>query len=135
MRQRAVDVQSAEVQVVRGRIDHWRKTRANGDAMPAGLWAEAVRLARRHGVYAIARALSVHYGALRQRVAEPPSPPPDASGGFVELSGAQLLGATAAAGPVVEVDDGAGARLTIRLAADAALDVAGVVAGFCRRRA
>jgi hypothetical protein len=125
----------AEVQVVRGRIDHWRQTRANGDAMPAGLWAEAVRLARRHGVYAIARALSVHYGALRQRVAAPPAPPPDAAGGFVELRGAQFLGATAAAGPVVEVDDGAGARLTIRLAADAALDVAGVVAGFCRRRA
>ena len=132
------DGQPAGVQAVRERITRWRQTRTNGAPMPAALWADVVALARRRGVYVIARALSVDYGALRRRMAETPASRADGAGdagGFVELSGAQLLGVTAAPGPVVEVEDGAGARLTIRLAADAALDVVGVVAGFCRRGA
>jgi hypothetical protein len=49
------------------------------------------------------------------------------STGFVELPGAQLLAADSRS--VVEVVDCAGARLTIRVSAQA-LDVAAVVAAF-----
>jgi hypothetical protein len=106
--------------------------------MPAGLWAEAVALARSGGTYATARALGVDFESLARRVAEARAGAeggPVHAGAFVELSGAQLLGAAAPAGPVVEMSDGDGVRLTIRLGGGAPLDVAGVVHGFCRRRA
>jgi hypothetical protein len=36
--------------------------------MPAALWAAAVALARQHGLYLMARALRVDYGALKKRM-------------------------------------------------------------------
>jgi hypothetical protein len=58
-----------------------------------------------------------------------------AGGAFVELSGAQILGASSAPGAVVELSDGAGVRLTVRLAASAEVDVARIVAAFRQRSA
>jgi hypothetical protein len=84
----------------------------------------------------MARALGVDFGALRRRLAETEgSRGGDGAGrgDFVELSGAQLLGVNGLPGSVVEVWDASGVRLTIRLASNAPLDVAGLVAGFCRR--
>lgn len=130
--------QPARVRKVRERIAQWRGTREKQTAMPAGLWSEAVALARREGTYATARALGVNFESLARRVAEARA---GAEAGaahasaFVELSGAQLLGAAAAAGPVVEISDSDGVRLTIRLGGDTPLDVVGVVQGFCRRGA
>ncbi len=73
--------------------------------MPAELWAAAVGLARRSGVYPVARALSVDYGALRRRVAEAARVRTEGAGAhrFVEFSGAQLLGVASATGSVVEL--------------------------------
>ena len=106
--------------------------------MPAELWAEAVGLARKGGTGATARALGVDFESLARRVAEARAGDEgDAARtkGFVELSGAQLLGPAVPTGPVVEISDGDGVRLTIRLARDTPLDVVGVVQGFCRRGA
>ncbi len=130
--------QSARVRKVGERIAQWRGTREKRTAMPAGLWAEAVALARREGTFATARALGVNFESLARRVAEERA---GADGGaahasaFVELSGAQLLGSRATAGPVVEICGGDGMRLTIRLGGDTRLDVVAVVQGFCRRGA
>jgi hypothetical protein len=130
--------QPARVRKVRERIALWRGTREKRTAMPAGLWAEAVALARREGTYATADALGVNFESLARRVAEARAGAQgDAAqaSAFVELSGAQLLGAAAAVGPVVEISGGDGMRLTIRLGVDTPLDVVGVVQGFCRRGA
>jgi hypothetical protein len=133
-------VQAARVREVREQIALWRGTREKRTAMPADLWAEAVGLARKGGTYATARALGVGLESLARRVAEAGAGA-GAKGGsargsaFMELSGAQLLGAAVATGSVVEISDGDGARLTIRLAGDTPLDVVGVVQGFCRRGA
>jgi hypothetical protein len=133
--QRARQV-TAEVKRVRERIERWRKARVPGGSMPGGLWAAAVALGRRNGVYPTAQALGVDFGALRRRLAERDARE-DAGGrdpgGFVELRGAQLLGVNAAAGSMVEVSDRTGLRLTIRLTSNAPLDVAGLVACFCER--
>ncbi len=106
--------------------------------MPATLWDEAVSLARTEGTYAIARALRVDYGSLARRVAE-------ARGGgdgrassgraFLQLDGAPFLGTLAPAGPVVEMSDGDGVRLVIRLGTSGPLDVAELVQRFRERRA
>ena len=72
--------------------------------MPAELWAEAVALARTHGVYATARALGVNYQSLATRVAadngaEDESQP--ARSGFVELRGVDVEGRPTAKGAEV----------------------------------
>jgi hypothetical protein len=125
------------VKQLRERIDHWRSTRVKLWPMPAELWAEATVLARELGVRPVQRALKLNYESLRQRVEEGTSPPGSAgaAGEFVELSGAQLLGLPAAAGPVIELSDGNGVRLTVWLAASSTLDMAQLVEAFRGRRA
>ncbi len=125
----------AGVKLLRKRIEEWRRTRDRRTAMPAELWDQAVALARPGRAWAVARALRISFQALRRRMAETDGRAPPASpSAFVELSGAQILGSTSAAGAVVELSDG-GARLTVRMAAGAELDVARVVAAFRRREA
>jgi hypothetical protein len=127
----------AGVESLRERVDEWRRTRDRRTAMPAGLWDEAVALARPGRAWAVARALGVNFQALRRRMAEAGDDAPGASSSssaFVELSGAQILGSAPAPGAVVELSDG-DARLTVRMAAGVELDVARVVAAFRRREA
>ena len=59
----------------------------------------------------------------------------EAVGEFVELSGAQLLGLPVAVGPVIELSDGNGVRLTVRFAPGSTLDIAQLVEAFRGRRA
>jgi hypothetical protein len=99
--------------------------------MPDDLWAAATAVAREHGVYLTARALRVNYESLKRRVSVVATPV--VSGGFVELRGADLIGGEPTmSGAVVEVSDGDGARMTIRLAAGTAFDPAALVGAFRR---
>jgi hypothetical protein len=70
---------------LRRRLTQWRASRPHLRApIPEPLWAEAVVLARRHGVFETARALRLGYDSLKRRISEPAgiaSPVP----GFVEL--------------------------------------------------
>jgi hypothetical protein len=137
MGRKARTPQALRVRQVRDRIALWRRTREKRSPMPAELWAEAVALARTEGTYRIAHAVGVDYGSLARRVAEVGAADGGeaaAARGFVEIAGPQLFGETAQAGPVVEVCDGDGGRLTIRLGREAPLDVAAVVQGFRGRR-
>lgn len=118
------------------RIEHWRRTRARRTAMPAELWSEATILAESEGAYAISRALGIGFSGLKQRLdhcatAEAPRP----SRAFVELTGAQILGPQLPPGPVVELSDDAGLRLTVRLTKDSEVDLARLVAAFRNRSA
>jgi len=97
--------------------------------MPPELWADAVALAREHGTFHTARALGLSYQTLKERVAEQGrGGRTGAPEGFVEIPGAALFTGTEA--NVVEISDGPGRTLVIRLAG--AVDVAGVVAAFLR---
>jgi hypothetical protein len=95
--------------------------------MPEALWREAAVLARSHGVYRISQALGVRYETLRSWTAKPE--PQEAkkqhdTAAFVELA---LAGPAAEpVGAVVELVDGDGAKLTIRLPAHSSVDVAGL---------
>jgi hypothetical protein len=124
----------AGVKLLRKRIDYWRRTRDRRTAMPAHLWGDAVALARSGRPYAVAHALGVNFEGLRRRMAETASRGSGGSapGAFVELSGAQILGASGAGTPgaVVELSDGGGVRLTVRLAAGSELDLARLVTAF-----
>jgi hypothetical protein len=94
--------------------------------MPEPLWEAAIVLAETEGVYRTARALSLNYQSLRARVAEA-SPAarraPAVPRGFVELSPPLPLATPGSLGPVLEWVDRGGAKLTIRLPAEPAVDV------------
>jgi len=127
----------AGLKQLRERIERWRRTRERRTAMPAELWTEAIALARSGRPYSVARATGINFEGLRRRMAEAATggPAATARGAFVELSGAEILGASAPPGPVVELSDGDGVRLTVRLAVGAEVDVARVVAAFRQRGA
>ena len=76
---------SREFEALRRRLTQWRSTRPHlRAAMPEPLWAAAVLLAQRHGVFQTARVLGVGYDGLKRRVSRPASsavPAPT----FVEL--------------------------------------------------
>jgi hypothetical protein len=129
------------VKRLRARIEHWRRTRLRRTTMPPALWAEAVALAGLHGAYPVARGARVSFEGLKRRIAEAGATgratTAARSSTFVELTGAQLLsgGAAPEVGTVVELSDGSGTRLAIRLAREAVLDVTAMVAAFRQRRA
>ncbi len=127
----------ARVSQLRGRIERWRRERPERSPMPAELWGSAVSLARRHGVYPIARALGVDYGALKKRVARCPKGAEKSgksSPEFIELAPGPWLGRADSAGMVVELWDAEGAKLVVRLADRDGLDVRDLAEAFWRRR-
>ena len=56
-----------DVRAVHERFEAWRQSRSNRSRVPATLWIAATELARRHGVYRVARALGLNDTALKQR--------------------------------------------------------------------
>jgi hypothetical protein len=107
--------------------------------MPESLWLAATRLALTHGVSPVCRHVGLGYASLQKRVAATADAPsleasrePADEAGFVELSAAQLLGASAAQ-TVLELSHRDGTRLTLRLAPGSEVDVLGLVQGFCGR--
>lgn len=120
---------SRELRQARTRIERWRRTRRKRSPMPEPLWAAAVALAEREGVHHTARGLGLNYHSLRSRVsggeagagarrraAEVPH-------GFVELAPPLAPAAAVPAGPVLELVDRRGTRLTIRLPATSVVDL------------
>lgn len=97
---------------VRRRLERWRRRRAHPRApIPKSLWANAVALARQHGLYQTARALPIHYGALKQHLeAADRTVGVGARSGFVELR--PMPASTTCDDCVIEVD---GPRTTVRL--------------------
>ena len=96
---------------VRRRLERWRRTRPYPRAaMPDSIWAGAVALARQYGVYETARALPIHYGALKQHLeAADRTAVPRERSRFVELT---PMPPTACNDAVIEVD---GPRTTVRI--------------------
>lgn len=90
-------------------------------------------LGRRFAVYGVARALGVNYDSLRRRIAEGAGGASGEGGhprsAFVEFPGVSLV-APGCGAPVLELEDSAGVRLTVRLPAGADVDLAGVVRAF-----
>lgn len=128
---------------LRARIEEWRRTRGKRSPMPGKLWSDATALGRELGAYRVMRALSVNYGSLKRRMygdeeshggRQVHSASASAGrGGFIELRGAQILGAGAPTASSIELESADGTRMTVRLASGSALDVVGLVEAFRRR--
>ena len=102
---------SPTLEQVRRDLAQWRQTRTHlGTPIPPHLWAAAVAVARRDGLYPTARALPIDYGALKQRVeATEDSRDEGARPQFVELRPAVRPAGDAC---VIEVE---GPRSTVRV--------------------
>jgi hypothetical protein len=110
----------------RRRLERWRETRTAGMPMPEKLWAAAVRLTQRHGVYRTARALGLEYTKLKrlsESTGHAPKAPP--SPAFVELIAAQP---TSVSECRIEVEGPRGGRMKIELPVASAE----IVVGLCR---
>jgi hypothetical protein len=122
------------VERIRARIETWRSSREKLGPMPGPLWREAAAVARELGAGPVGRALGLNHQALKRKM-EARDRGTGRIAGFVELDRTQVLGlAAAATGPVVELSDARGVRLTVRIAAGSALDLAELVEVFRGRR-
>ena len=108
----------------------WRREQSGRPRLPKALWREATDLARTQGPSRVARVLRLDYYKLRKRLAVTASllqAPP----AFVELKAAPRC----EAGPgesAVELSDGTGARMALRVRHDVATLVA-LAESFWRR--
>jgi len=124
---------SLDMEEARRRLEVWRKSRSRGQRIPAPLWALAAALARTHGVSPVSQRLGLDYNGLKRRAEAIRTPrrsqlkPPP---GFVELP---LIGQPGQ-GPncTVELERGAGAKMTIRWEGKEGLDLVGLAEAFWR---
>jgi hypothetical protein len=120
----------AVIEGLAGKFRAWRAQRRRGERIPEALWREAVRVARRHGVYRVSQALRLDHAHLKRRVEEAGSPKPtrrDWAGEFVELT---MPGKEEAAGCVVDLQKGNGTRMRICVSDAAAVDWSRVKEAF-----
>jgi hypothetical protein len=130
-RRRAVLPQ--EVKELRTRIERWRRTRKKRSAMSEELWNEAALLARAHGLYRISSALRLNYENLKKRVEVAAEDRREGNSGFVEMEGAQLVGAFDSARTVLELFGSDGVKLVVRLSGREELDVVALAEAFWKR--
>jgi hypothetical protein len=115
-----------DMEQTRRRLERWREARTAGVRLPEELWAAAIKLARRHGVYPTARALGLEYNKLKrlaQSTGQPQKGLPAPT--FVELIAAQPAGGSPCR---IEMEGPGGGRMTIELP----LASAELVVSLCR---
>lgn len=123
---RTAPIVGNRMEQTRRRLERWRRTRPAGLRMPEKLWAAAVKLARRHGVYSTARALGLEYNKLK-RLSESAGAmqKAPASPTFVELIAAQPASGSECR---IEMEGPRGGRMKIELPVVSAE----LIVGLCR---
>ena len=112
----------------------WRQRRRHREAIPEELWRLIVPLARAHGVSPVAQALGLNYTTLKERMllGETVAPARDLTRGFLEVP---VIGWPAAAACSLELEDGQGTKLTLRLAGSEPSVVLSLAQELWRQRA
>lgn len=118
---------SWKTEPVRSRLEAWRQARQRGERIPEDLWQAMGQLACEFGVGRVARVLGVGYHALQERAREPGEPAESSQAVFVELP---LPGTVPQSDCVVELEDGRGAKMTLRLGPGSGSQVLSIVQAF-----
>jgi hypothetical protein len=141
---RAGEVTTAQLQALRGRVEHWRAHRDGGRSrVPEDLWNAAVEVARVAGVHATSKALRFNYYSLKDRLVRADSTAltprkPDREATFVEVQ----MPARPSLAPqqeavsdktVVELVGTGGARMRIDVSGTSRVDVVGLAQAFWSR--
>jgi hypothetical protein len=126
---------------VQRKLRHWRQRRRRGARIPEELWREAAELACGYGINRTARALRLDYYSLQNRAAVAARVRPSAAGSGVRAPEfVELLPGGIPASPLsrpaclIEVEDGSGAKLRIRLEGGEFPDVAALTRVFRQGR-
>jgi hypothetical protein len=109
----------AKIEPLRQQVESWRQTRGSNEHMPEALWEGAIALAKVYGVSPVQRILRIDYRGLERRalgIVKPPSerrtnPSPGVRQSFVELPTLPSRRAE----HVVELEDGTGRKLTVKV--------------------
>lgn len=125
----------AAIEPLRGRVSQWRGSRAVNEHMPEPLWEEATALAKTYGVGAVQGILRIDYRGLKRRALGLPTRPKPAvakaASGFVELP--PLVGAAPRrAEHWVELEDGTGRKLSVKVGAGHLAEVLPLAQAFWR---
>lgn len=112
----------AELEQVRGALAAWRATPGKGQKIPAAVWQQAARAARRHGLNPVSKALGLDYSCLKRRVV--------ADGGRANLRSGVMPafvevkpdGTAEDLACVIEMEKGGGTRMRICVKSAAAVD-------------
>jgi hypothetical protein len=123
----------SEVEPLRCQFEAWRQTRKHGESIPESLWEAAAKLAVAFGVGRVSRALGVGYYALKERAQDgcQLSRSGHQPAAFIELP---LPTPTARIDYLVELEDGRGAKMTLRLAPGSGSEVLALAQAFWRRQ-
>lgn len=111
-------------------LDTWRRQQSGRVRLPEAVWLSAATLVQRHGTGVVARTLHLDYYKLRQRSVGSPSPA-GTTPAFVELQVAPTPGPSCGEA-AVELSDGTGARMTLRVRSELPTVVA-LAESFWRR--
>ena len=110
----------------RSRFQAWRGQRKAGGRIPQPLRAMATRLAKAHGVSRTAAALGLDYYRLKERVEVAASEPQSGGPAFVELTSQVLVARQCR----FELDNGAGATMSVQLVGSDAAEVEALARRF-----
>jgi hypothetical protein len=124
------NARAEELDQARLRFERWREVRTGRSRIPEALWAEAVGLAREHGLNRTVRALRLNYGDLRKRV--------ESTGGTgrIEETGTtfvELLTPRAATGVcecILDLENARGSKMRIQLKGSDAPEIVHLVSTF-----
>jgi len=107
----------AEIKLVRGQLDEWRKQRQRGQRIPKEVWSAAVQASRRHGLNRVSTALGLDYSCLKRRAGKCQAGKTKEMVAtdtlFVEVASAAPEETDSNAGCVVELEKGNGVRMRI----------------------
>jgi hypothetical protein len=120
---------SKNIREVQRQLTSWRETRTTRGNIPAPLWDAAVELAREEGVSPVAQALRLDYYGLKRRVLATGTK--NGHPGFVEL---QLSPSAPSSGCTVELEDGHGVKMTVRLNGGSTAELVALAQTFWRRQ-
>jgi hypothetical protein len=123
----------SEVEPLRCQFEAWRQTRKHGEHIPESLWEAAAKLAGAFGVGRVSRALGIGYYALKERAQDcrlrgHSCNLPEA---FIELP---LPTSSPRIDYLVELEDGRGAKMTLRLAPGSGSELLALAQAFWRRQ-
>lgn len=111
-------------------VENWRKAKGKNEKMPEPLWKEAIGLAKVYGVSPVQRILRIDYRGLERRALGILKPAakvgPVGRPSFIELPSLPARRAE----HQVELEDGTGRKLSLKIAAGHLAEVLPVVQSF-----
>lgn len=117
---------------LRHQVETWRKNKHGAEHMPEALWDGAIELAKVYGVSPVQRILRIDYRGLERRtlgVIKPVGKKPPVRESFVELP---PLSVPRRAEHSIELEDGAGRKMVLKLGGGSLAEIAPLVQAFWR---